>query len=249
MLDDIIVACRELLLSFPLAEKTREYVDNRLSRAAQEEFQFGYFPAHAELNVLVNLVGQEKLSQSGLIYDKMTNDWSNAKDRYGVLEKHNLVMPYRDVYGTTIAIVGRSLLSDQDRRELKVSKYKNTSFGKGMHLFGLFEAKSSIVQKNQAIIVEGQFDVISAHSAGVRNVVAVGGSNLAYEQLALLMRYTDNVLLLFDNDDPGRIGVERALNQFGKRVHLNVGKLPLGYKDLDELVKEFGEDAEMVLTG
>lgn len=249
MLADIVLACRELLQSFPKAERAREYINDRLPKSAQEDFQFGYFPTHEDLGVLIDLVGQEKLSQSSLIYDKITNDWSNSKDRYGVLERHNLVMPYRDVYGSVIALVGRSLLSDKERREIKLSKYKNTSFDKGTHMFGLFEAKQSILEKNQAIIVEGQFDVIKAHSSGIKNVVAVGGSNLAYGQLALLMRYTDNILLLFDSDDPGRIGSERAINQFGKRAHMNMGKLPIGYKDLDELVGEFGKDAEMVLTG
>jgi DNA primase catalytic core len=235
--DNIVSTCRELLLTFPEAKSVSEYANSRLSANAQEKFSIGYFPDNTNLITLSSIVGDEGLSALGIIYDKVFQDGiSTRKVRHATLENHNLVLPYRDVYGRMVAIVGRTILGEEERGN--IAKYKNTSFDKGNHLFGLFDAKKSIMQKNIAIVVEGQFDCITAVDNGIDNIVALGSSNMTFEQFSLLNRYTDNIVLLLDNDMAGNVGAERIIRIFGKYANIRQGKLPMGQKDIDEALKE-----------
>jgi DNA primase catalytic core len=236
-LNDIVSCCRELLLNFPEAKEVAEYADQRLSKEGQAKFSFGYFPDNVNLSVLETLVGEDKLSKSDLIYDRILSDGvSNRRIRHSSLENHNLIMPYRDVYGNVIALVGRTVLGDEERQTLNIPKYKNTSFDKGSHLFGLYEAKESIIRNNTVYVVEGQFDCITAHDKGMTNVVALGSSNMTFEQFALLTRYTNNLFILLDNDLAGRQGTERILKFYSKYANIHRSILPKGYKDIDEFL-------------
>ena len=77
-------------------------------------------------------------------------------------------------------------------------------------------------------------DVISAQDKGMENVVALGSSSMAFDQLVLLTRYTENIIVMLDNDDAGKIGSKKILNDFGKFANIKLAELPKGYKDLDE---------------
>ena len=149
-------------------------------------------------------------------------------------------MPYRDLYGRVVAIVGRSLLNDKEREAIGVPKYKNTVFTKGSHLFGLNDARNSIIKEDKAYVVEGQFDMIKAFEKGITNVVAVGNSNITGYQLGLLRRYTNNIVLLFDTDEAGRMGADKAMGKFKQYANLRDVCLPAGYKDFDEFLGENG---------
>jgi DNA primase len=122
-----------------------------------------------------------------------------------------------------------------------IVKYLNTPFAKGCHLFGLFEAKAHILQDNFAVVVEGQFDVIKAWEKGICNVVATGSSSLTAYQLSLLARYTDRIVLLFDNDDAGDQGRHVAQVKLGgilNNLKLMTNRyLPDGYKDLFDFLE------------
>jgi DNA primase catalytic core len=247
MLEQVVNYCRDRLLNFYDATGARDYIDSRLSRLGQEHFSFGYFPTNQNLQHMIEYIGEDNLAELNLIFDKFDGGLMQQKNRYSPLENHNLIMPYKDVYGNIIAIVGRSILSDQERRERKISKYKNTSFSKGSHLFGLFEAKKSIIANDIAYVVEGQFDCISAHDKGLINIVALGGSNMSFDQFSLLMRYTNNIMLLLDNDDAGRLGSEKIIRMFSDKANIKIGKLPTLYKDLDEFLSENGTDSVKLL--
>lgn len=231
---EVISYCRELLLTFPQALPFADYLDKRIPKPIQEQFQFGYFPSNDNLNVLLSSIGDAKLASLNLIYERFTED----KECHGTLENHNLILPYKDAYGNIIGIIGRSILSDNERKLLKLPKYKNTSFNKGNHLFGLYEAKHDILATREVFLVEGQFDCISAQSNGLKNTTAVGSANMTHEQFYLISRYTKNINLLFDNDDAGRSGEERIINQFGKYANIKKIKLPIEYKDVDNFFSE-----------
>src|SRR5271166_4130508 len=237
--DLVIKSCSDLLDSFPDAKQVAEYLDGRLSKQAQKDFAFGYFPTNANLQTLVSAVGNDILKDLALIYDRAHhNGYELIRERHATLEDHNLVMPYRDAYGNVMGIVGRSILDDGARAGTNIPKYKNTSFDKRQHLFGLFEAKKSIVENKLVFIVEGQFDCISAHDKGMKNVVALGSSSMTVEQCALLLRYTNNFALLLDNDDGGKSGRERIVKNYTQYANISNAKLPDGFKDLDEFLKE-----------
>lgn len=237
--DQVISVCRDLLINFPDAKIIADYANKRLSKDSQEKFSLGYFPTNKTLSTLESMLGGNKLSDMGLAYDKIIqDDVSSRMVRCAVLEHHNLIMPYKDVYGETIAIVGRSILTDAERIPLKIPKYKNTSFDKGSHLFGLFEAKHSIIKNNLVYIVEGQFDCITAHSKGLMNVIALGSSSMTFEQLCLITRYTNNLILSLDNDAAGKLGSERIMKYYSKYANIMKANVPSSFKDLDEYLSE-----------
>ena len=151
-------------------------------------------------------------------------------------------MPYKDLYGKTIGIVGRTILSDEVRKTREIPKYRNTIFDKGKNLFGMYLAKNEIVRKDCVFVCEGQLDCAKAYERGFYNVIALGSSNLTFDQLALILRYTKNIVLLLDNDEAGIIGMDKAEKQFGSFASIKRGKLPSGYKDLYELAEMDGLD-------
>lgn len=242
--DQIVSCCQELLETFPPASKVKEYIDNRLPEETQRRFQFGYFPTNEHLHILEETVGEAILfkENTNLIYDMIVD---GHKTRHGILENNNLIMPYKDLYGKIVGLVGRSIQSDDERTLSNVAKYKNTSFDKGKNLFGLYSAKKYIVDKNKAIILEGQFDCIAAQEKGILNAVALGSSNMTFDQLMLVMRYTNNIVLLLDNDEAGKIGAQKIKAHYDRFANIQIASLPCGYKDLDDM-KELGEFIDII---
>ena len=232
---EVMSACSSLLKNSPIAEDARKYLNNRCSDYYQKEFNFGYFPKKDELHYLIDKLdnGESKLESLGLIYKKefLTNG-IYMKENSVQLENHNLIMPYKNIYGDIIALVGRTLLPKE--QQVNISKYKNTTFIKGNHLFGINKSKKSIIQKDSVIIVEGQFDLISCYRNGFYNIVAVGCANLSKKQLYILKRYTNNFYFLFDNDDAGQKGFEKAKQRYSDQANINKIILPELYHDVDE---------------
>ena len=120
-----------------------------------------------------------------------------------------ITFPFRDYRGQIIGFTGRTLEKDDE------VKYLNTSetmlFQKGRNLFGLFQARSEIVRQDLVIMTEGQFDVLSLHKAGIKNVVCGSSTALTPEQRKMLLRYTHNILLLYDGDKAGRAGAVKHI--------------------------------------
>lgn len=232
--DQIVSSCSNLLYNCPIAKPALEYLDNRLTHDAQKKFGFGFFPPQAHLKLLFSFIDEELLLANNILYQK--NIESDYKIYFSSLENHNLILPYRDVYGKIIALVGRSLLTDEQRSPMNIPKYKNTSFEKSKNLFGLYESKKSILSKGHAYVVEGQFDCIQAHNHGIENVIALGSSNMSPEQLVLLLRYTNDIRLLLDNDEAGELGRKRIIEKYGKYTSISNVYVPHGFKDLDELL-------------
>ncbi len=239
MLDKIVESCQFLLNNFPEAQDCRSYLDSRLTKESQEKFQFGYFPNIHNLQALTALVGEEPLIKEKLLSHKIIEDSLCPRTiTFSHFEHHPVIMPFRNCYGKTVALVGRSLLSEKERKTLKIDKYKNTydspQFKKGNLLFGLYENKQSILDQNCVYIVEGQFDVIKAVEKGFNNIVALGNASMTAYQFSVISRYTDNIFLLLDNDEAGAKGRERIVNNFGKYANIRNFYLPDGFKDIDE---------------
>jgi len=245
--DNIISSCEYLLHNFPEAENYLSYLNNRLDDSSINNFNFGYFPSGNKLNGLSSVLDINFLKSNNLLYSKDIDDYKNHSTiHFSFFENHPLILPYRDTYGNIIGIVGRTILSDKDRNELKISKYKNTDFKKRNYLFGLYEAKQEILNKNYVYIVEGQFDVIKAFEKGIRNIVALGNSNMSAYQFSLIYRYTNNLCILLDNDEAGEKGRSKIIDAYGKyenSVNIKNIYIPAGYKDIDEYLLENTADS------
>ena len=251
--DKIVESCTYLLHNLPSASGALEYLNKRISPESQSKFCFGFFPPQEQLKILLAHVTKDELTEANLLYEENVDHDSGHEVLFSSLQYHNLILPYRDVYGKIIALVGRSLLSDDERSKLNIPKYKNTSFKKSRHLFGLYDAKQSILEKGYVYVVEGQFDCIQAHNHNLNNVVALGTSNMSLEQLILLLRYTNDIRLLLDNDEAGEFGRERIMEKYGKYTSFKNLHVPGGFKDLDEFLSEMSPDdpkeVEYSLTG
>lgn len=232
MLTKIANSCNYYLNNLADAIPTKNYINSRLSESFQKQYNIGYFP---NINYLISEYSETPLLNNKLFYKKSINNAYSSNDTLvNFFENYPLIIPYKNLYGETIALVGRTLLSETARKELGIPKYKNTIFKKGQHLFGLYEAKESILSNNSCYVVEGQFDVIRCHERGIMNVVALGNSNMTAYQLSLLLRYTRNINLILDNDEAGIKGRQLCENKYGKYLNFKNLYVPETYKDVDE---------------
>ena len=176
---------------------------------------------------------EEEIRQSGLVSVSRKN--GSIFDRF----RDRLMFPIIDVRGNVIAFGGRIIRSDSE-----AAKYLNSPetliFNKRKNLFGLNLAKKS--KHPYFILVEGNIDVVSLHQYGFDNAVASLGTSLTEEQAALLSKYTDQVVLIYDGDNAGQNATRRAIPILEKAgIQVKVLQLT-GAKDPDEFLKKFGAD-------
>lgn len=143
-------------------------------------------------------------------------DGSGHYDRF----RHRLMFAVLDVTGRVIAFSGRSLpepseeelaavgMRPANKQDEKPAKYINSPespiYTKGEHLFGLYQARQAIRQHGEAVLVEGNFDVVSLHARGIQNVVAPLGTAFTEQQAKLLKRFAPSVTIMFDGDTAGK---------------------------------------------
>jgi DNA primase len=163
--------------------------------------------------------------------------------------RNRLMFPIRDVEGRAIAFGGRILPGNDDN-----AKYLNSPqtplFDKGTCAFGLDMAKEKIIETRTVAVVEGYTDVVMAHQCGCRNVVSTLGTALTPRHMALLRRFADRVVLLFDPDEAGDLAVDRAVELFltQDKVEISIATLPNGM-DPDEYLLNHGAAAfDAILT-
>lgn len=125
--------------------------------------------------------------------------------------KGRVIYPVHSLSGRVVAFGGRTL-----RKEKTVAKYVNSPesriYSKKNEIYGMYQARQSIARKKCCIIVEGYMDVISMHQAGVENTVSSSGTALTEEQVRIIKRFTDNVILIYDCDAAGIKASLRGIN-------------------------------------
>jgi DNA primase len=251
-LEKIAEACRYLLQQYPEAAASQEYLDYRLDRSIQDTFQIGYFPPISNIEAITSLIGEDILKEEGFLFTKEIEDSLYPRIlNFCYFEDHSVIIPFRDCYGEIAGLVGRTTLSDYERknREKEVHKYKNSYFSKTHHVFGLYENKKAILEKDCVFIVEGQIDVIKAREKGFDNIVGIGSASLSMQQFSLITRYTTNIILLLDGDEAGTKGRKRIIDKFGKYANIQNFHLPEGYKDIDEYLKVVSyENMELIVS-
>src|SRR5699024_1705361 len=141
----------------------------------------------------------ERLRDSGLF---------NADEKHGMYDKfwNRVIFPIMDVNNRVIGFGGR-VMGDAKPKYLNSPETK--IFDKSRNLYGLNIARTS--RKKNLIICEGYMDVISMHQAGFNNAVASLGTALTSQQAALMKRYTEEVLVIYDSDEAGTKAALRAI--------------------------------------
>ncbi|HEX9296861.1 MAG TPA: DNA primase [Polyangiaceae bacterium] len=221
-----------------------EATDARV-RDALQAFRIGYAPSGWD--GLAQFVVQQGVSpitaaKVGLIAPRKSGaghyDWF----------RHRLMFAILDVQGRVIGFSGRVLPDGEtgivDKQSPKyINSPESPIYQKGHTLFGLYQARQPIRKEEEAILVEGNFDVVSLHARGIANVVAPLGTAFTALQAKLLRRYAPVVTLLFDGDAAGKKATReaRATCREGGLI-AKVATLSAA-KDPDDFVRERGPDA------
>jgi DNA primase len=146
--------------------------------------------------------------------------------------RHRLMFPITDARGRVIGFGGRALEDNQQPKYL--NSPQTPLFDKSSNLYGLHPAKDAMRNEEQAVIVEGYFDVIMPHQVGVQNVVATLGTALTEEHVRALKRYADEVVLVFDSDLAGQRAADKGLELFlAGDVKINIAVVPSGKDPYD----------------
>lgn len=211
-----------LLVQHQSGKAARDYLKKRgVNEQSIKKFQIGFAPQKSVL--------EPWLKKQGFSEAEIRN--AGAPNRF----RSRIIFPLRDTLGNVVGFTGRALLDGQ------APKYLNTPetllFQKGKTLYGLYESKTAIVKQHQALLVEGQMDVIMTHQADTEISVACSGTAITAQHMQILARYTNNLLLALDQDQAGFKAslktMELALKQ---NLNLKIVQLPQTYKDAAEAI-------------
>ncbi len=224
----------------PEGETALDYLktQRQFGEETLQTWGLGYAPSGWE-TLYRYLVDQKRypvglIEQAGLIQQRKSGN--GYYDRF----RDRAMIPIRDAQGRTIGFGSRTLGNDEP-------KYLNSPetplFDKSKTLFALDQARGAIRKEDQAVIVEGYFDAIALHEAGIKPVVAALGTALSRDHIHQLLRYTESkqIIYNFDADQAGITATQRAIKEieplvYSGQVQLRVLNLP-GGKDADEFLK------------
>ncbi len=188
-----------------------------------QKFQLGYSPE--ERTAFSSEAGKSGYKQQYLVNTGLSIERDNyLVDRFA----GRVIFPIHALSGSIIGFGGRTLKSDK-----KIAKYINSPesdiYHKSRVLYGLFQAKKTIVSKDQCFLVEGYTDVIAMYQAGIENVVASSGTALTTEQIRLMKRFTGNITILYDGDEAGIKASFRGIDMILEEgMNVKVVMLPAG---------------------
>ena len=221
-------------------EEALEYMKNRdFSLEDMKKFKIGFassirdglFQYLIEKNFSENKImklGLAKRNENGEIYDSFRN---------------RIIFPIYNIEGKIVAFGGRII-----EKNSNLPKYLNSPdspiFKKGRELFGIKYQGGNVKKKGFAILMEGYLDVLTAQKNGFENAVASLGTAFTEEQAQLLKKYTDKILIAYDNDEAGRNAVIKA-GYVLKKYDFDIKCLVLKgkEKDPDEFLRKNGKKA------
>ena len=223
-----------ILLNTKEAEDALKYLlDRGLSEDVIKHFNLGYAPR--DNNIALNFFNSNKINLDLMVEAGLLGKNDNG-DYYDVF-KDRVMFPIKNNQNQVVAFSGRTMSSDKN-----VPKYYNTHetkiFEKRTVLYNFSDARSFIAKENEVILCEGYMDVIKAHQNGMKNAVALMGTNIDNNKLKEVLSLVKKITLSLDNDEAG----SKAQIEIGNRIIQttdNVYKLKFsGAKDLDEFLTE-----------
>ncbi len=202
---------QELQKQLPLNQKLFSYLENtrQLTPQTIQAWSLGYANGW-------NLIA-ETAKERGLVVDctKAGIVISANSKTYDVFH-HRLTVPICNVQGQPISFGGRALPGSEFDKPKYINGYETPVYKKAETLFGLNKAAAAIRKYEEAILVEGYFDVIKMHQQGNTNTIGTCGTALTEEQAKLLKRYCDHVIVMRDGDKAGRAAAERDIEILAK---------------------------------
>ena len=173
-------------------------------------------------------LGLIKRNENGEIYDSFRN---------------RVIFPIYNINSQIVGFGGRII-----EKNTNLPKYLNSPdspiFKKGNELFGIKHQGENIRKKGFAMLMEGYLDVLTAQKNGFENAVASLGTALTEEQAQLLKKYTDKILISYDNYEAGKNAIIKA-GYILKKYDFDVKCLVIdgNEKDPDEFLRKNGKKA------
>lgn len=201
-----------------------------------KKFLVGYAPN--KINNLKNFLISKGFVESDLI------KWGLLVERNGNLIdkfRDRVMQPIFNLKGEVVAFSGRYI------GEVKEApKYLNSPetivYKKNEMLYGLYQAKEYLRERDYLILVEGNIDILSSHRVGVGNIVAPLGTAFTANQAKLIKRFTNTIYFCFDTDDAGLKALIRGMG-IAEDLEMNHKVIDLtGYQDADELIRKNSEE-------
>jgi DNA primase len=222
-----------VLWSSPAGEPGRKLLLQRqVSEETARRFQLGYAPAGR--GFAEYLRAKKRSLADAQAAGLMRRDGAD-------FFAERLVIPIRGERSQPLAFTARTVRLDEQRKY--INSPETPAYVKGRVIFGLDLARDEITKRGHAVLMEGQFDVITAHQFGVGNAVASSGTALTEDQVRLLKRFTDELLLVFDADRAGRAAADKAAKLAAFHdMRVRVATVPDG-KDPDEFLRGAGPQA------
>lgn len=243
ILGETSVLYHKALLDRKSAASARAYLEKRcISSDTIESFMIGYAPDRWDAILKWaerKQFGMDLLEQTGMV---VKSDRAHGGNPYHDRFRNRIMFPINDEQGRVIGFSGRTFQDNAPG-----AKYVNTSetplFHKGRILYALDKARREIVGAREAILCEGQIDVVKCHQAGFRTAVASQGTALTEDQVRILKRYADSVCLVFDPDTAGQNAAMRTAAMLVEAgLSARIAVLPEG-EDPDSLITAKGAKA------
>jgi len=222
----------------PAGAAARAYVEGRgIGTAIREKFRVGYAPARWD--GLSSHLASKKIPVSDL--ERLGLCAVNERGRYDFF-RDRVMLPVIDRQKRVVGFGSRLL--DPDAKDRKyVNSPESPLFHKKEQLYGLHAALEAIRKGGSAVVVEGNFDVLALHEAGIEEAVAPMGTALTVEQVAALGRLAKTVTVVFDGDSAGQRAAQKAVPLFvDGEVDGRVARLPAGF-DPDDFVRRSADGA------
>lgn len=220
--------------------EARDYAKSRhLSPETVEKYELGFAPPGFE-NLLEFFADKkiplEKAMALGLV---KKGERRNAYDFF----RNRLIFPIRSRQGDVIGFGGRTLLSGGEEAKY-INSAESPIYHKSRELYGLYQAKKDILKMRQVLVVEGYVDVVACSQLGVLNAVAPLGTSLTEDQIKIIRRMAEEIVLMFDGDAAGQQAALKAARLcLQQGVHPRVVILP-GDCDPGDYLKN-GQDGEL----
>ena len=205
--------------------------DRSIDEADIEKWNFWYSDSGI---ALYNFLEEKGYDAAQIQESQIFLDIKTKKDKF----ISRLIFPLQNNRGDIVAFAGRIIWSGEP-------KYLNSPasklYDKSAILYGLYQARKSITEKNRAIIVEGYMDVIALHRAGFSETVGVSGTALTEKHIQMLARLSKKIYLCFDSDGAGKKATLSSLEMLkNKGLEVHIILLPQG-KDPDEFLSSGGD--------
>ncbi|MFA5750306.1 MAG: DNA primase [Candidatus Shapirobacteria bacterium] len=230
-----------ILTTHPLGNIALKYVLKRgITLETIKKFKIGFSPENPQ--ILINFLAKKGFKISDLI---ATGTFGQSQYNSSLYDRFQgrLVFPLSDYRGQVLGFSGRILPKPNlPAGRQDSAKYINSPeteiYHKSQNLFGLHLAKDIIRTSNSVIVTEGEFDMISPFQQGIENIVAIKGTAFTEDQLRLLRRFTDTIILALDSDFAGNNATRKSI-ELADSMEFDIKVLVLGdkYKDPDEAVK------------